>query len=89
MTNTIITNIGEAVCLILEAPHDGDVFVVNNTTATVNGPLYDLRQASVQQIKNINRESAVDLGPESESFLSALIEHVELPVRNRILSIMR
>lgn len=84
MTNVIISTIGGANAINITNNNDADTFVVNGATMFNDKKIYDLRFASVQQIKAIDKSKAIDLGDESEGFLHALIEHVTGPARQRL-----
>ena len=89
VTKVTVSTIGNKIAIIVNSLHDGDVFVVNSATATEQGIVYDLRQASAQQIKMISTENALEMGKESENFLSQLIRFVSPQIKAQILAIAR
>ena len=83
-TNVIISTINGANAIIATKANEVEVFVVNGSALYNDKRIYDLRWASTQQIKMIDKTTALDLGDESRSFLASLIEHVTGPARTRL-----
>lgn len=84
MTTVIISTINGANAIHVSNNKDVEVFVVNGSALYNDKRIYDLRWASTQQIKAIDKEKAIDLGDESSNFLRSLIEHVTGPARARL-----
>lgn len=84
-----VTTIAKATALVINSKTDGDVLVVRSMKIVRGRPVYDLRQASRQQLRLMDADHSVDLGDESAEFLSALLDHTVGAVHNRLLQLMR
>lgn len=89
MTNIMVTSIAKATALVINTASDGDVLVVRSVKVVRGNTIYDLRQASRQQLRLMDADHSVDLGDESAEFLSALLDHTVGAVHNRLLQLMR
>jgi len=75
MTNILVTSIAKSTALVINTKTDGDILVVRSVKEIRGKIVYDLRQASKQQIRLLDVEHSTDLGDESSEFLSALLDH--------------
>ena len=82
-----ITSIAKATALVINTASDGDVLVVRSMKIVRGRPVYDLRQASKQQLRLMDTDHSVDLGDESAEFLSALLDHTVGAVHQRLVQL--
>ena len=88
MTNILISTISKATALVINSKNDGDVLVVRSSKIIRGKIVYDLRQASKQQIRLLDTDNSVDLDDESAEFLSALLDHTVGEIHNRLCQLM-
>lgn len=87
MTNILVTSIAKATALVINSKTDGDVLVVRSTKVIRGNTVYDLRQASRQQLRLMDTDHSVDLGDKSTEFLTALLDHTVGAVHQRLVQL--
>lgn len=87
MTNILVTSIAKATALVINTATDGDVLVVRSVKVVRGNTVYDLRQASKQQLRLMDADHSVDLGDESAEFLAALLDHTVGAVHQRLVQL--
>jgi hypothetical protein len=79
-----ITTIAKATALVINTATAGDVLVVRSVKVVRGNTVYDLRQASRQQLRLMDADHSVDLGDEAAEFLSALLDHTVGAIHDRL-----